>query len=193
MNLAILVIVFLVCRVRGEKQDNAQYCEASDEFGEGCAGNFGEPFDRYGEPDDRPRYLLYDVCSYEGFNLHRDVYARMARLTKLLGPNWTLVLPEWSAVAHWPAPEDAGKSDTTTTTRTKLWRTYFDVNSLQAYVPVLEFEDFRRLLSADSKNANKVCICFYFNLRLTKNLQTRPKSTRCSNWITRTRRPTSTR
>uniref|UniRef100_A0A1I7XAI4 peptide-O-fucosyltransferase n=1 Tax=Heterorhabditis bacteriophora TaxID=37862 RepID=A0A1I7XAI4_HETBA len=80
------------------------------------------------------RYFLYDVNHGEGFNLRRDVYMRLANTVRLLresGENFVLVLPPWGGLYHWGRDE------------TKIrWDTFFDVNSLDQFVPVIEFDDY---------------------------------------------------
>ena len=80
-------------------------------------------------------YLLYSVNPGEGFNLRRDVYMRAATLVKELRKveDWVLVLPPWPHLNHW---------------RTKYlqsnlkWEQFFDLPSLNEYVPVIEFDDY---------------------------------------------------
>ncbi|KAF0289220.1 GDP-fucose protein O-fucosyltransferase 2 [Amphibalanus amphitrite] len=80
------------------------------------------------------RYLLYDVNPGEGFNLRRDVYMRVAvAVARLRG--WTLVLPPWGPLYHWQATN--GEYETGIP-----WARFFDVASLNRYVPVMEFDDF---------------------------------------------------
>ncbi|XP_020601526.1 GDP-fucose protein O-fucosyltransferase 2-like isoform X2 [Orbicella faveolata] len=81
------------------------------------------------------RYLLYDVNPGEGFNLRRDVYMRVANMMKLLREkqNWVLVVPPWRKLYHWRSPIEQNALP---------WRTFFDLESLNRYVPVIEFEDF---------------------------------------------------
>ena len=81
------------------------------------------------------RYLIYDVNPGEGFNLRRDVYMRVANLMQILREkeNWILVVPPWRRLYHWRSPmEQSGIP----------WRKFFDLKSLNRYVPVIEFEDF---------------------------------------------------
>jgi len=83
------------------------------------------------------RYLLYDVNPPEGFNLRRDVYIRMASLVKTLrkaGDDWVLVLPPWGRLYHWQSPDIHQIRI--------LWGEFFSLNSLQANVPVIEYEEF---------------------------------------------------
>nr|CDJ94763.1 Sterile alpha motif SAM and PDZ and Pleckstrin homology and GDP-fucose protein O-fucosyltransferase domain containing protein [Haemonchus contortus] len=89
--------------------------------------------DKYSLARDR-RYLIYDVNHGEGFNLRRDVYMRIANTVRLLrkaGEPFVLVLPPWGGLYHWQ------------TQGIKLrWSLFFDVESLNEFVPVVEFEDF---------------------------------------------------
>ena len=81
------------------------------------------------------RYLIHDVDPAEGFNLRRDVYVRVANMMKLLREkqNWVLVVPPWRKLDHWRSPIEQNALP---------WRTFFDLESLNRYVPVIEFEDF---------------------------------------------------
>lgn len=83
------------------------------------------------------RYLLYDVNPPEGFNLRRDVYIRMASLVKTLrknGDDWVLVLPPWGRLYHWQSLNIY---------QIRIpWGEFFSLTSLQANVPVIEYEEF---------------------------------------------------
>ncbi|XP_038078344.1 GDP-fucose protein O-fucosyltransferase 2-like isoform X1 [Patiria miniata] len=82
------------------------------------------------------RYLLYHVNHGEGFNLRRDVYMRIANLVQRLQQDgdWVLVLPPWGRLYHWR---------TRSLEQIRIpWATFFDVESLNRYIPVIEFEDF---------------------------------------------------
>ncbi|XP_029190508.1 GDP-fucose protein O-fucosyltransferase 2-like [Acropora millepora] len=81
------------------------------------------------------RYLIYDVNPGEGFNLRRDVYMRVANMMKILREkeNWILVVPPWRKLYHWRSEIEQNAIP---------WRTFFDMESLNRYVPVIEFEDF---------------------------------------------------
>lgn len=91
---------------------------------------------------DNTRYILYDVNPGEGFNLRRDVYMRMAVFVRKLNlddpeSRWVLVLPPWGHLYHWQSRE-LGR-------QTKIpWAHFFDVRSLNHYVPVMEFEEWRQ-------------------------------------------------
>ncbi|XP_041057187.1 GDP-fucose protein O-fucosyltransferase 2 isoform X2 [Carcharodon carcharias] len=82
------------------------------------------------------RYLLYDVNPPEGFNLRRDVYLRMACLTKTLlkSEDWVLVLPPWGHLYHW---QSKGLEQVRIP-----WSAFFDVPSLNKNIPVIEYEQF---------------------------------------------------
>ncbi|CAI4231124.1 unnamed protein product [Auanema sp. JU1783] len=80
------------------------------------------------------KYLIYDVNRGEGFNLRRDVYMRIANSVRTLresGENFVLVLPPWGGLFHWDRQK----------TRVP-WGTFFDIKSLNEFVPVIEFEQF---------------------------------------------------
>lgn len=80
------------------------------------------------------KFLLYDVNFGEGFNLRRDVYMRVANTVRSLrdsGENYILVLPPWGRLHHWKRMEVA-----------LSWRLFFDLESLNRFIPVIEFEDF---------------------------------------------------
>ena len=81
------------------------------------------------------RYLIYDVNPGEGFNLRRDVYMRVANMMKILREkqNWILVVPPWRKLYHWRSEIEQNAIP---------WRIFFDMESLNRYVPVIEFEDF---------------------------------------------------
>jgi len=85
------------------------------------------------------RYILYDVNPGEGFNLRRDVYMRMAVMVKKLNKDnpqyyWILVLPPWGHLYHWQSRQLGHQIRIP-------WSSFFDVSSLDLYVPVMEFED----------------------------------------------------
>uniref|UniRef100_A0A8R1E5J8 GDP-fucose protein O-fucosyltransferase 2 n=1 Tax=Caenorhabditis japonica TaxID=281687 RepID=A0A8R1E5J8_CAEJA len=92
--------------------------------------------DKYSLPiEAEKQYILYDVNFGEGFNLRRDVYMRVANAVRLLREtgqrNYVLVLPPWGRLHHWQRMQVA-----------LSWRLFFDVDSLNRFVPVVEFEDF---------------------------------------------------
>ncbi|CAF1159054.1 unnamed protein product [Didymodactylos carnosus] len=87
---------------------------------------------------DKTYYFLYDVNHGEGFNLRRDVYVRIANLVYNLrektNQEWILVLPPIGPLYHWFNYE---------LKRTQIpWSQFFDIESLNRFVPVIEFNDF---------------------------------------------------
>ncbi|OQV20837.1 GDP-fucose protein O-fucosyltransferase 2 [Hypsibius exemplaris] len=85
------------------------------------------------------RFILYDVNPGEGFNLRRDVYLRAAVFVKALNVNdekseWTLVLPPWGPLYHWKR-RDLNQEGLP-------WTLFFDLQSFNEYVPVMEFDDY---------------------------------------------------
>uniref|UniRef100_A0A914CFM1 GDP-fucose protein O-fucosyltransferase 2 n=1 Tax=Acrobeloides nanus TaxID=290746 RepID=A0A914CFM1_9BILA len=98
-----------------------------------CAYNGVAQFDDETSIQEK-KYLIYDVNPGEGFNLRRDVYMRVANVVRQLreqGCNYILVLPPWGNLYHWRKRENKRK-----------WSEFFDVESLNLFVPVMEFEDF---------------------------------------------------
>lgn len=93
------------------------------------------------------RYLLYEVNPGEGFNLRRDVYIRMANLVRFLNDDelWTLVLPPWNRLYHWRSAVKQSQIP---------WSTFFDLKSLQRYIPVMEFSEF--LNATESRQIDEV-------------------------------------
>ncbi len=102
-----------------------------------------------GEP--QSRYLLYSVNPPEGFNLRRDVHMRAVNLVHRLREteNWTLVLPPWPHLYHWRSAVDQSGLP---------WRTFFDLGSLNRYVPSVEFEDFLRIGGGVIDEVNCTCL-----------------------------------
>lgn len=121
---------------------------------------------------------MYDVNPPEGFNLRRDVYIRMASLVKTLrkdGDDWVLVLPPWGRLYHWQSPNIY---------QIRIpWGEFFSLTSLQANVPVIEYEEFIAgelsdtlntghfskctvlilllNLNVSLQNTEKICVCFF--------------------------------
>ena len=94
------------------------------------------------EPAANRRYLLYDCNPGEGFNLRRDVYLRIANLVKAMRndekckkDDWVLVLPPWGRIGYHWKEKDMEQS------RIK-WSHFFDVESMNKYIPVMEYEDY---------------------------------------------------
>ncbi|RXG69129.1 GDP-fucose protein O-fucosyltransferase 2 [Armadillidium vulgare] len=88
-----------------------------------------------GHEQEGSRYLLYNINYGEGFNLRRDVYLRVGNLIRNINDkeSWILVLPPWGDLYHWR-----------NTPRNIFfpWRTFFDIKSLQKWIPVVEFDEF---------------------------------------------------
>ncbi|XP_002160070.1 GDP-fucose protein O-fucosyltransferase 2 isoform X1 [Hydra vulgaris] len=88
----------------------------------------------------KTRFLIYDVNPGEGFNLRRDVYTRVANLVKSLndkGQDWVLVVPPWMHLYHWKSRYISQHG--------VPWRAFFDLPSMNLYVPVIEFTDFTKV------------------------------------------------
>ena len=114
---------------------------------------------------DGTRYLLYSVNPGEGFNLRRDVYMRAATLVKELRKkeDWVLVLPPWPHLAHWRTNYHQNNLK---------WEKFFDLRSLNEYIPVIEFDDYLekegRLI--DEVGSNFLEICMYVAQRCVQGL-----------------------
>jgi len=81
------------------------------------------------------KYLLYAANPGEGFNLRRDVHMRVENLVRRLRKDepWVLVLPPWPHLVHWRSNYPQGNIP---------WSMFFDLDSLNEYVPSIEYEDF---------------------------------------------------
>lgn len=90
---------------------------------------------------DAEHYFLYSVNPGEGFNLRRDVHMRAATLVEELRTksrqNWILVLPPWPRLYHWKSRN--------LQQRNVKWEAFFDLPSLNQYVPSIEFEAYVQL------------------------------------------------
>lgn len=94
------------------------------------------------DAEKRVQYILYDVNPGEGFNLRRDVYMRMAVFVKKLNKAfpqsyWVLVLPPWGHLYHWQSRQLGHQVRIP-------WATFFDLESLGHFVPVVEFHDWKK-------------------------------------------------
>ena len=82
------------------------------------------------------------VSSGEGFNLRRDVHMRAATLVRILqektgrGYEWVLVLPPWPRLYHWKSSGQVPYQP---------WAKYFDLPSLNRFVPSIEFDVYLQL------------------------------------------------
>ena len=119
-----------------------QLCDSNEEFCSEethlCSDKYSEESNEFDLKSDHKfkLYLIYDQNFGEGFNLRRDIFIRMALMVSRLSGEWTLVLPKWSLLPHWKnGRRNAGKAVTD-------WKTYFDVQSLNRFVSVIEFNDF---------------------------------------------------
>jgi len=94
------------------------------------------------------KLIFYDVNPGEGFNLRRDVFMRMAVFVRNLNRRlrdddvtssssnvtYTLVLPPWGRLYHWQSRELGAQERIP-------WSHFFDVASINRFVPVIEVED----------------------------------------------------
>ncbi|KAL0102567.1 hypothetical protein PUN28_018099 [Cardiocondyla obscurior] len=104
----------------------------------------------------RKRYILYDMNPAEGFNLRRDVYIRVAVFLKRLIERdkefqWQLVLPPWGNLYHWQS-RNIGSQERLP------WSIFFDIESLQRYIPVIEMYKFMEEYSFGSKEVQLDCL-----------------------------------
>lgn len=138
--LRILCAVTLIAFVASDRE--AGFCEAPD----GCSVDSRCPAqNRF----TRKRYILYDVNPPEGFNLRRDVYVRVAVFLRRLIERdkefqWQLVLPPWGNLYHWRS-RNVGSQERLP------WGTFFDITSLQRYIPVIEMYGFMEEYSCGSR------------------------------------------
>ncbi|KRX45595.1 GDP-fucose protein O-fucosyltransferase 2 [Trichinella murrelli] len=85
-------------------------------------------------------YLHYDVNPAEGQNLRRDVYIRVASMVHYLrekGHDFVLVLPPWGSSIH-------HRSHQLGYQHRIPWKLWFDLESLNRFIPVIELEDYFR-------------------------------------------------
>ncbi|OAD55705.1 GDP-fucose protein O-fucosyltransferase 2 [Eufriesea mexicana] len=100
----------------------------------------------------RNRYILYDVNPVEGFNLRRDVFIRIAVFTKNLIKQeekfkWQLVLPPWGNLYHWRSKHIGFQTQLP-------WSLFFDILSLQRYVPIIEMHQFLQEYPSESNQTH---------------------------------------
>ena len=86
------------------------------------------------------KYIVYDIDSYEGFNVRLRAYQRVAAFVKGLNKissdqHFTLILPPWGPFHHW-------RNDHIGDQVNLPWRSFFDTDSLNRYVPVMELDHF---------------------------------------------------
>ncbi|XP_011503317.1 PREDICTED: GDP-fucose protein O-fucosyltransferase 2, partial [Ceratosolen solmsi marchali] len=104
------------------------------------------------------RYFLYDVNPPEGFNLRRDVYIRVATFLKQLIKDdkifqWNVVLPPWGNLYHWQSVDLGSQQQIP-------WQTFFDMESLKKYLPVIELFEF--IKEIPSENEETIIDVLYF-------------------------------
>ncbi|GFU28407.1 GDP-fucose protein O-fucosyltransferase 2 [Nephila pilipes] len=129
LNLGVLLILFGSSHVYG-----SEFCDA-DQTDNSCGSSVS-----HHSYKKRQRYLIYDVNPGEGFNLRRDVYMRMAKLVRKMNDDdetshWVLVLPPWGPLYHWKSRKLGFQAQI-------KWKKFFDVSSLERYVPVMELDEF---------------------------------------------------
>lgn len=142
-----IIIFIFACIVNGNE---LEFCEVFDKYAENskkCSvrNNFTQK-----------RYILYDVNPPEGFNLRRDVYVRLAVFLKRLIERdkeyqWQLVLPPWGNLYHW-------RHQNTGFQEYLFWGNFFDITSLQKYIPVIEMYKFMEEYSSGSKEIQLDCM-----------------------------------
>ena len=83
---------------------------------------------------------------------------RAATLVRLLqereDDDWVLVLPPWPRLYHWKTP--GGNHGY------KPWHSFFDLASLNEFVPSIEFDDY---LNRNGPVINEVGVVIYHNTR----------------------------
>ncbi|XP_050489375.1 GDP-fucose protein O-fucosyltransferase 2 isoform X3 [Bombus huntii] len=118
-----------------------EFCDIPDEHGE--TNNKCSVQSRYSQNRSELTslfYILYDVNPPEGFNLRRDVFIRVAVFIKNLIKQekdfkWQLVLPPWGDLYHWRSKHIGYQTQLP-------WSLFFDISSLQKYIPVIEICQF---------------------------------------------------
>ncbi|XP_043280500.1 GDP-fucose protein O-fucosyltransferase 2 isoform X2 [Venturia canescens] len=121
------------------QSEKLEYCERRSDSDENKCGS---------QDFSKKRYFLYDVNPSEGFNLRRDVYVRVAAFIKKYNNldtvhKWNLVLPPWERMYHWRSRELSDQKQLP-------WSTFFDISSLNRYIPILEMYEFFQELSLRS-------------------------------------------
>ncbi|XP_076627644.1 O-fucosyltransferase 2 [Colletes latitarsis] len=141
-SLRILYLILFLINFTQTIAEN-EFCEISDEYGE--IDKKCNVQSRYSQN----RYIFYDVNPPEGFNLRRDVYVRVAVFMRnLIKQNnkfkWKLVLPPWGNLYHWQSKHIGSQMQLP-------WNTFFDIGSLQKYVPVIEMFQFLQEYPSNNK------------------------------------------
>lgn len=110
-------------------------------------------------------FLFYDVNPVEGFNLRRDVYIRMAVLTKILQKqpdfeNIKLVLPPFYQLYHWQIYKSSDLSEIL------FWNHFFDLDSLKKYTEVIDIWEYFDIMNEcfDHKTRRNYKLDYVFKL-----------------------------
>lgn len=131
LKILYVILSLFACTASGSESG---FCETPDECIENSRGCSAQ--NRFAGK----RYILYDVNPPEGFNLRRDVYIRVAVFLRRLIERdkefqWQLVLPPWGNLYHWQSRNIGSQKHLP-------WGTFFDIASLQQYIPVIEMYRF---------------------------------------------------
>lgn len=121
-----IILLLNLLLVTSEQIQSNGYCEIDSKTCETTSVFEGE------------KYMFYDINPPEGFNLRRDVYMRLAIMlveAQKRGKmkNWSLVLPPWYRLFHW--------RKSISNVRPFPWSTFFDIEALKLYAPVVELHD----------------------------------------------------
>ncbi|KOC68600.1 GDP-fucose protein O-fucosyltransferase 2 [Habropoda laboriosa] len=145
LSLRVLYFILFLINFTQTTVEN-EFCDSLNEYEEN--NNKCNVQSRYS----RNRYILYDVNPVEGFNLRRDVYIRTAIFIKnLIEENkefkWQLVLPPWGNLYHWRSKHIGSQAQLP-------WGLFFDIASLQKYVPVIEMYQFLQEYPSENEETN---------------------------------------
>ncbi|XP_071570352.1 GDP-fucose protein O-fucosyltransferase 2 isoform X3 [Temnothorax nylanderi] len=149
------IVISIACVATVASGSESGFCEAPDRPDE-CT----EDEDSRGYPAQShltgKRYILYDVNPAEGFNLRRDVYIRVAVFLRRLIERdkeyqWHVVLPPWGNLYHWQS-RNIGSQERLS------WGTFFDIASLQRYIPVVEMYTFMEEYSCGNREVKLDCL-----------------------------------
>lgn len=93
-----------------------------------------------------PIFLFYDVNAFEGFNLRRDVYIRMAVFIRALRQiagyeNAVLVLPPFHHLYHWQLVQSQNEPDDIV-----FWTSFFDLPSMRRFTAVIDLWQYFELM-----------------------------------------------
>ncbi|XP_055845704.1 GDP-fucose protein O-fucosyltransferase 2 [Episyrphus balteatus] len=107
-------------------------------------------------------YILYDVNPPEGFNLRRDVYIRLAVFVRNLqmesGFEFVkLVLPPFRRLYHWKSSHVYQDN--------VLWSRFFDIPSMKAFTPVLDYDEFLDEIHETLVDPNRISVDVAYQLK----------------------------